>query len=459
MLSEDPRAAVAELVQRARQGRLVLYAGAGLSLAEPAAGPRSWQLADRLRPAVAELLGVDQETLTGDNLERLGERVAADAADKMSELRRRAADAAPFCTMEPNYGHEAVALLMREGVVKAVTANWDLGIETAGTRLDIKIAGITTPLERAALGQQLPLYKVHGCASRPETLKATREEVDKPMKWARAEVQQALVDGTVVFIGLGSIGAYVNEPFDELVPLWRAVGVTLKVVDPELSKAWREALGDGADGVHIDADAAEFLDDLLRAIAREALGQAVHRVRVIQDEQTAWAETMLHGIQRLDEALRDTTGKAVLRWMRDGVTHARDGEQFVLDHAGEQSLMALALLVGRDGGELKIELRGPDLAVRTPQQYLEIASRPGERFKEVERSARERVRRRREQGLYGPGGPVAVAVHGTIGPFPDFEAPVDIAAAEGEAFDVAAGNEDNIRLLRAERAVAGDLAA
>ncbi|MEK6327276.1 MAG: SIR2 family protein [Actinomycetota bacterium] len=324
-MSEDPRAAVAELVQRARQGRLVLYTGAGLSLAEPAAGPRSWQLADRLRPAVAELLGVDLETLAGDNLERLGARVVAEAADKMSELRRRAANAAPFCTMEPNYGHEAVALLMREGVVKAVTANWDLGIETAGTRLDIKIAGVTTALERAALGQQLPLYKVHGCASRPETLKATREEVDEPMKWARAEVQQALVDGTVVFIGLGTIGAYVSEPFDELVPLWRAAGATIKVVDPELSKAWREALGDDADGVHIDADAAEFLDDLLRAIAREALGQAAQRIRVIQDEQAAWTRTMLDGIERLDEALRDATGQAVLRWMRDGVTHARDG--------------------------------------------------------------------------------------------------------------------------------------
>jgi hypothetical protein len=121
--------------------------------------------------------------------------------------------------------------------------------------------------------------------------------------------------------------------------------------------------------------------------------------------------------------------------------------------------MALALLAGRDGGHVEIELRGPDLTVRTPQQYLEIASRPGEGFKEVERSARERVRRRREQGLYGAGGSVAVAVHGTIGPFPHFGAPVDIAAAEDEVFDVAAGIEDNIRLLRAERAVAGDLAA
>jgi hypothetical protein len=325
LLSEDPRAVVADLVQRARQGRLVLYTGAGVSLAEPAAGPRGSQLADRLRSAVAELLGVNQETLAGDTLERLGARVAAEAADKMSELRRRAADAAPFCTMEPNYAHEAVALLMREGVVKAITANWDLGIETAGTRLDIKIAGVTTPLERAALGQELPLYKVHGCASRPETLKATREEIDEPMKWAQAEVQQALVDGTVVFIGLGTIGAYVSEPFDELVPLWRTAGATIKVVDPALSKAWREALGDDVDGVHIDADAAEFLDDLLRAIAQEMLRQAVQRTRLIQDEHTAWTHTMLDGIERLNEALRDATGHAVLRWMRDGVTHARDG--------------------------------------------------------------------------------------------------------------------------------------
>jgi hypothetical protein len=458
-LAEDPRAAVAELVQEARQGGLVLYTGAGLSLAEPAAGPRSWQVADRMRPVVAELVGVEEEVLAGDDLEHLAARVAEQAADKLSELRRRAADAAPFCAMEPNYGHEAVALVMREGLVKAVTVNWDLGIETAGLRLDIQIAGVSTPLERAKLGPQLPLYKVHGCASRPETLRITREEIDEPMKWVRAEVQQALAGGTVIFIGLGTVGAYVSEPFDELAPLWRAVGATLRVVDPELSDAWASALADEADGVYVDADAAEFLDDLLRAVVREALGQASQRIRAIQDERAPWARTMLSGIERLRAALGNATGQAVLRWMRDGVTQTRDGQQFILDHAGEQSLMALALLAGADGGALDIELRRTDLAVRTPRQYLEIASRPGEGFQEVERSARERVRRRREQGLYGAGGSVAVAVHGTIGPFPDFEAPVDIAAAEDEEFDVAAGIEDNVRLLRAERAVAGDLAA
>jgi hypothetical protein len=458
LLGEDPRADVAELVQQARQGRLGLYTGAGLSLAEPAAGPRGRQVADTLLPVVAELLGADEKEIAGDDLESLAARVAAAAADKMGELRRRAADAAPFCAMEPNYGHEAVALLMREGLVRALTVNWDLGIETAGTRMDIQIAGVSSPQERAVLGQQLPLYKVHGCASRPGTLKLTRDEVNEPMKWAQAEVQQALAGGTVVFVGLGTVGAYVSEPFDELVPLWRTAGATIRVVDPELSEPWREALGDQAEGVHVDADAAEFLDDLLRAVAREALAQTVRRIRAIHDEQSAWTQTMLDGIERLRAALRNVTGQAVLRWMRDGVTHTRDGQQFVLDHAGEQSLMALALLAGADG-DVQLELRGPDLTIRTARQYLEIASRPGEGFQEVERSARERVRRRREHGLYGAGGSVAVAVHGTMGPFPHFEAPVDIAGSEEEAFDVGAGIEDNVRLLRAERAVAGDVAA
>lgn len=444
---------------QASQGRLVVYTGAGLSLAEPAAGPRGSELADRLRPVVAQILGVDEIDLGDDDLEHLASRVAGQAPDKMAELRRRAADSAPFCAMEPNYGHEAVALLMREGLVKAVTVNWDLGIETAGRRLEIQIAGVATPLERAVLGQQLPLYKVHGCASRPQTLKVTREEVDEPMKWARAEVQHALVGGTVVFIGLGTVGAYVSEPFDELVPLWRAAGASVRVVDLELSNAWSEALGEEASSVYLSADAAEFFDDLLRAVARESLDQAMQRVRGILDERTPWTQTMLDGLQCLCEVLGGATGQAVLRWMRDGVTHARDGQQFVLEHAGQQSLMALALIAGLDGSHLKIEARGQDLAIGTPRRYLEIASRPGEGFREVERLARERVRRRREQGLYGAGGSVAVAVHGTIGPFPHFDAPVDIAEAEDNEFDVSAGIEDNVRLLRAERAVAGDLAA
>ena len=43
-----------DLMPEARQGRLVLYTGAGLSLAEPAAGPRGWEVADRLLPLVAD---------------------------------------------------------------------------------------------------------------------------------------------------------------------------------------------------------------------------------------------------------------------------------------------------------------------------------------------------------------------------------------------------------------------
>lgn len=437
----------------------MLCTGAGLSIAEPAAGPRGSEVAEALRPFVAELLGATIEELADHDLENLAVRVAEQAADQMGQFRTRAAAAADFCGMEPNYGHEAVALLMREGLVKTVSVNWDLGIENAGTRLDIKIVGVSTALERSALSQELPLYKVHGCASRPSSLKVTRHEVDEPMKWARAEVQQALAGGTVIFIGLGTVGSYVTEPLEDLLPLWRAEGATIRVVDPGgLSAAWRKALTEGADGVHIDAGADDFLDDLLRAVAREALSQAAERIRAIHDGAAPWTQTMLDGIQHLRVALAEVTADAVFRWLRDGVTRTTNGQPFILVHAGQQSLMALALLAGADG-QVEVEQRGQDLTVRTPRQYLEIASRPGESFRNVERAARDRIRRRREQGLYTAGGGVAVAVHGTAGPFPHFEAPADIAASEDERFDVAAGIEDNVRLLRAERAVSGEALA
>jgi hypothetical protein len=458
-LNESPSTEVFAVARAAFAGRLVLYAGAGLSVACPASGPSGLQVADQLRPYVAELLGLPPEDVGEPDLESLAARVATAAGHRMADLKARAAEAGDFRGMEPNFGHEVVALLLREGALEAVSVNWDCGVENAGLRLGVAIKSVASAGDRQRLGTELPLYKVHGCATRPSTLALTRAEVDAPQGWAKAEVQRALAGGTVVFLGLGTVGLYVSEPLEDLAELWSADGVTIRVVDPNgLSNAWRAALGDHGPEVEIALGADRFLDDLLRAIVLEALSLTHHAIQKLGDESD-WTATMLAGCEAVRRAVAGVPGDAVLRWWRDGVTRTIDGRPFILDHAGRQSLMAVGLLAGRDGGTLVAAGVEDHLTLRSDQRYFEIVCRPGERFADIERVARDRIRRRRVGGRYEPGRPVFVAVHGGVGTFPAPLAPPDVGAGEDAAGSVDAETAGGVHLVRAELAVTGDLAA
>jgi hypothetical protein len=100
-----------------------------------------------------------------------------------------------------------------------------------------------------------------------------------------------------------------------------------------------------------------------------------------------------------------------------------------------------------------------DLTLRSGRQYIEIACRPGQRFSQVDEATRERIRRRREAGLYEEVGLITVVVHGVEGSFPAHNAPVDVAGLGSTEASIAAGAEDGIVLVRAERLVAGEMAA
>ena len=459
LLAEAPNPRATELVRDARDGRLILYVGAGLSVAPPASGPQGSIVADRLRSYVAEILGVANGELAGLNLEALGQRVADEAHERMGDLKDRAAVSQDFRNMEPNYGHEVVAMLLREGLAQVVSVNWDLGIETAGLRLEITIEGVANAAQRQQLPPtRYPLYKVHGCASQPGTLQLTQAEVNDPPRWAVAEVQRALAGGTVLFIGLGTVGVYVSEPVAELIPLWTEAGATtIRVIDRDgISAAWRAALGEEADAVEVASSADAFLDEFLRAVVLAALSNVDHSIRLIAEEEAGWADRMLEGCLAIRQAFESSTADSVLRWWRDGVRGLPAGQQFVFGDAGRQALMGVARIVGEGGGEIVAQGSGEHLTLKADSGYLEILCRPAQLFRKVDEAARERIRRRREAGLYGDGGLVTVVVHGTEGSFPAPTAPVNIAGSSVDAPSLAAGAVDGIRLVKAERLVAGE---
>jgi hypothetical protein len=462
-LGDEPDPWVVDVADFAARGKVVLYTGAGVSVAAPSNGPRGNDVADALRQKIADLLGVEESELADLDLEGLAQRVAEEKKDSLGHLKVLAAEAADFISMSPNYAHEVLALLLREGVVTVITANWDCGIEEGGLKNKIAIRALSRRTDLEDLRQnELPLYKVHGCATRPPTLVLTRAEVDAPRDWAKTQVQSTLDRGHVVFLGLGTLGAYVSEPLTHLKQAWEDEDTRIHVVDlREPSDTWRRALGAQTDALSHTMSAERFADDLLRAVVRDGIerGRTAARNLDALERGTAWSHAMVSGMGMLRQALFRSQGDAVLLWWRGSVAKKLDGHTFVLDDRGREALLGVAQLVGRSGDDVVVEGSGGDLTVRAGGSYYEVACWPGLHISEVEVKLRSRVIARRNSGRYGPGRTIAAIVHGASGDFASQNARPDIAAFNGsDDADIAAGRVPNVMLYSAEDAMKGQLA-
>lgn len=425
-------------------------------MAEPSCGPSGGQVAEFVRPAAAQMLGMDPGALAGLTLEELAQRVVDQDADRLQELRVRASEAADFRGLTPGFGHEAAALLLREGAVKLITVNWDCGIEGAGAGMGVVIEHVVHHQESTQSTDALIVYKVHGCATQPPTLAMTKDEVDKPPEWVVARTQGALADSVVVFVGLGTVGLYVSEPIESLVEIWSKEASVL-VADPNLSPAWEEALGaDKAAESHVKCNADCFFDDLLRALVLDALTLGDQEIQGLPEED--WATAMRVGFAELRKGLEAACADGVIRWWRDGVTPSESGKAFIGGQNGRWSMMAVGLLVGEDGVEVEVGGARGRQTVASEKRFFEIVSRPGRPISEVEREGRHRIRRRYDEGVYGQKKPVSVVVPGAIGRFPASGAHADISAGEAEMTDIAEGVDViPIHFVSAEEAVQGRL--
>src|SRR5438874_9514113 len=118
----QPAQAIA-LAELARAGRLVVYTGAGLSRSEPTGLPSGAEVAylahARLSALFSEMPVCDAHDLTS-----VADAVAS-LPGGLAALRETVVRVAEFTTAAPNYGHRILAVLLLEGVVSALTTNWD----------------------------------------------------------------------------------------------------------------------------------------------------------------------------------------------------------------------------------------------------------------------------------------------------------------------------------------------
>jgi hypothetical protein len=441
-LSEQPPPAALALAMKADEGRLTFYVGAGLSMSPPTDLPSGDKVQELIADRARKLLGIEvpEPAGTQPTLEELGDAAAAVGHETLDRLRALAADAIDFTHVLPNFGHEAVALLLREGIVEVLSVNWDCGVESAARDLDFEVVRILRQQDRADRPMGPVMDKLNGCASQPPTLRITREEVDVPQAWAAHRVGSVLTDTTVVFVGLGTVGKYVSDGVEQMLEASKGRTVPIVVVSTSLSDDWKAALGDSADDAHAGQRAEAFLDDLLRATLLFALVRAVERAKRWAHDGHPAAQQLLDGADRVYEALTEHAAVPVWRWWRDGAGGQCIGTPFILNQLGETAFATICALVGNSA----FSVSGHDdaLVLELADRYVEICSWPGESAATVVTRQAARIRKRRRRNVYTDMTKrvVSIAV-GHDGALPDSTSALDIADPGGSMQDIVEGSE------------------
>lgn len=427
---------------RAREHRLAFYLGAGLSMSAPTDLPSGANVQEKIAQRASRLLGVNVAAPAGDRptLEELGDAAAQIDAETLEQLRHQAADAIDFVNALPNYGHEAVALLLREGAVEVLTVNWDCGIESAGRELGFEITPILRQAERADRPTGPVMDKLNGCASRPSSLRITRAEVDEPQAWAAHRVGAVLTDTTVVFVGLGTVGQYVADGVERVLADAGDRERPIIVVSSTLSEGWKRALGDKADDAHAGQRAEPFLDDLLRAVVLLALTRSVERAKRMATDGHPAAARLATGADRLYDALVEHPAVPVWRWWRDGARGQSIGRPFILDGVGEVAFATVCAMVGED--PVQVGGREDALVVELDDRYVEVCSWPDASGSNVVARQTDRIRKRRRRNVYRDTSKKVVSVAvGHDGPLPVGPTTIDISDPGGRMDDIVDGSE------------------
>lgn len=390
---------VAQIFEAAQRGQLVACAGAGLSRAAPTRLPSGATLGERLNERLEGLVqGYESPGHPTDLI------AVADAGSDLEggepALRSEVLKLAKFNDAEPNHGHKVMAELLWEGGISLLLLwNWDTCIE----RVDVNPVRLQVSLSKSDLQNlaEPSIAKVHGCATRPETLLLTSEDLQKPPVWADTATRDHLRGKTVVFIGVGDIADYAKRRLERLrEDLEEAEegdeeDLDIWVVAPEIKSrwaesAWSELLPGLPEERRLEMPADEFLDQLARLWVRDALD----KVKAATAEAK---EGTQEAVKRVDDGFNAFGSADVLRWVRRAAIGQTVGGSVMFDESLKQLLVALAVITS-EADASAVQVRGP-AAVQIGEERVEALincqSRPASRVRE---SARERAKELANQG-------------------------------------------------------------
>ena len=333
-----PPYAVALAARAASASKLVIYAGAGISVSPPTNLPTGVELAKLLhsqfKDAFDVLLSVEECDLLG----------VADAVAQLPDgedaLRQTSARSAKFRSAVPGYAHRVLAQLMLDGAIDVLTTNWDSCIERSCGEEDLP--SVTNEHDLAEVTPPWVL-KVHGCASRPGTLLVTTDHLTSPPTWVQEQTHARLGSAVVAFIGIGDVAPYVRQRIVEAISEVGSVE-NIRVVSPDINaewdnSQWKTVAPDLRQEHRIGVSADQFMDELGAAYILARLAE--HRLSASPDLST-----------QLDDAkalLAKSDSLRVLQWSRTVDINPRAGESVLRSTEFGKALIALGHLVGNAG--------------------------------------------------------------------------------------------------------------
>lgn len=335
-----------ELLALAKAGRLVVCVGAGLSMAQDARLPSGTRLGELLDQRLqGRLRGYQSPANPGDLIAVADNAVAL--VNGVRALQAEVLELAYFTTATPNYGHQALALLLAEGALTALSWNWDTCIERSlGRGEDLTVARTAEDIDNMV---QPHLAKVHGCATNPHTMLITSEELDKPPVWTEKTFASRIYGSVMLFIGIGDVADYARRRIEQVLAEFTPPDV--RVVTPNIMNGWEaskwaEIMPTLAPEKRIEAYADNFLDELARAWVRD-LGE---RLRI---DVAGRSDEIQVGASRVIDAIEEMNSVLLLRWCRASIDHPKTGESSVhAPHTGD-ALLAMAVLASESTAEIR----------------------------------------------------------------------------------------------------------
>ncbi|WP_104090851.1 SIR2 family protein [Cryobacterium sp. N19] len=332
-----PPYAVALALQAMSAGKIVIYAGAGISLSQPTNLPTGADLArqihTRLRPTFSAL-----DNINSWDLVAVADTVAGFLGGEAA-LRQTSATAADFKSAKPGYAHRVLAHLMLEGAIDVLTTNWDNCIERGAG--EERLPTVTTSRDLVDVTPPWVL-KIHGCASQPNSLLVTSEHLRDPPAWVREQTHARLGSAVVVFIGIGDVAGYVKQRIEEAINEVGSVE-NIRVVSPDIESDWEESqwktvASNLRDDHKIPATADMFMEQLASAYVMGRLSQ--HSAGLTTDK------VLTADLDAAKQGLFESDALSVLQWARGADINPRVGEAVLKSPELGKVLVALGRLAG-----------------------------------------------------------------------------------------------------------------
>ena len=338
----EPSPQIVALGPRIEDKKLVFVIGAGVSMGPPTCLPSGAELANSVKTRLLDSpLASVIKVIAEDNLLAMADVVEEKSPAAFPLFVRAIFESADFKMATPNYAHLAIALLMTETNVQALSTNWDMCIEQSSPNVYSDIVGCFDLNTVMNAGDSTILLKLHGCAKNELSLCVSSRQIAKETWWATHQVGAAIERSLVVFLGIGSVAEYIKLTLQKILSMTSDLSNVL-IVDPVLSDDWNSLMAGGVKN-HLPIKSEEFLDDVLRTLTLSQLSRVNLLAQDMSKELPRSDIDIEVAVHETVEFFRKFPAHYIWLWVRRGFFSTGQNPS-ILDPIFKQFVLALALI-------------------------------------------------------------------------------------------------------------------